>query len=106
MSPKAQTTVAPVGRSSMAEATMAITLTSVPNPQAMASRLATGKRVVPRLLKNKPVVPQTQLAVDQDHLDFIRTAMAGVVDHGLYPSAMVTEVLIGHPHDEVERLSG
>jgi penicillin-binding protein 2 len=48
----------------------------------MASRLATGKRVVPRLLKNKPVVPQTQLAVDQDHLDFIRTAMAGVVDHG------------------------
>ena len=38
----------------------------------MASRLATGKRVVPRLLKSKPVVPQTQLAVDQDHLDFIR----------------------------------
>ena len=35
----------------------------------MASRLATGKRVVPRLLKNKPVVPQTQLAVDEDHLD-------------------------------------
>jgi penicillin-binding protein 2 len=48
----------------------------------MASRLATGKRVVPRLLKSKPVVPQTQLAVDQDHLDFIRLAMAGVVDHG------------------------
>jgi penicillin-binding protein 2 len=48
----------------------------------MASRLATGKRVVPRLLKSKPVVPQTQLAVDADHLTFIRTAMAGVVDHG------------------------
>jgi len=48
----------------------------------MASRLATGKRVVPRLLKNKPVVPQTQLAVDADHLTFIRQAMAGVVDHG------------------------
>ncbi|HVE02094.1 MAG TPA: penicillin-binding protein 2 [Sphingomicrobium sp.] len=48
----------------------------------MASRLATGKRVVPRLLKNKPVVPQTQLAVDADHLNFIRNAMAGVVDHG------------------------
>jgi penicillin-binding protein 2 len=48
----------------------------------MASRLATGKRVVPRLLKNKPVVPQTQLAVDADHLIFIRKAMAGVVDHG------------------------
>lgn len=48
----------------------------------MASRLATGRRVVPRLLKNKPVVPQQQLAVDQDHLIFIRQAMAGVVDHG------------------------
>ena len=48
----------------------------------MASRLATGKRVVPRLLKNKPVVPQAQLAVDADHLIFIRKAMAGVVEHG------------------------
>ena len=48
----------------------------------MASRLATGKRVVPRLLKSKPIVPQTQLAVDQDHLEFIRKAMWGVVDHG------------------------
>jgi penicillin-binding protein 2 len=48
----------------------------------MASRLATGKRVVPRLLKSKPVVPQAQLAVDTDHLNFIRQAMAGVVDHG------------------------
>jgi penicillin-binding protein 2 len=48
----------------------------------MASRLATGKRVMPRLLKNKPVAPQTQLDVDADHLIFIRKAMAGVVDHG------------------------
>jgi penicillin-binding protein 2 len=48
----------------------------------MASRLATGKRVVPRLLKSKPIVPQTQLAVDEDHLTFIRKAMWGVVDHG------------------------
>src|SRR2546430_6705523 len=48
----------------------------------MASRLATGKRVVPRLLKDKPIVPQTQLAVDADHLNFIRKAMWGVVDHG------------------------
>jgi penicillin-binding protein 2 len=48
----------------------------------MASRLATGKRVVPRLLKNKPIVPQAQLAVDGDHLTFIRKAMWGVVDHG------------------------
>jgi len=53
----------------------------------MASRLATGKRVVPRLLKNKPVVAQTQLAVDQDHLDFIRKAMWGVVDHGTAAAA-------------------
>jgi penicillin-binding protein 2 len=48
----------------------------------MASRLATGKRVLPRLLKSKPVVPQQQLAVDADHLTFIRKAMWGVVDHG------------------------
>jgi penicillin-binding protein 2 len=53
----------------------------------MASRLATGKRVVPRLLKNKPIVPQTQLAVDQDHLTFIRKAMWGVVDHGTAAAA-------------------
>ena len=53
----------------------------------MASRLATGKRVVPRLLKNKPVVPQTQLAVDEDHLNFIHKAMWGVVDHGTAASA-------------------
>ena len=39
----------------------------------MASRLATGRRVVPRLLKSKPIVAQTPLAVDQDHIDFIRT---------------------------------
>ncbi|HVI06496.1 MAG TPA: penicillin-binding protein 2, partial [Sphingomicrobium sp.] len=48
----------------------------------MASRLATGRRIIPRLLKNKPVAAQPQLEVDQDHLDFIRQAMAGVVDHG------------------------
>jgi len=53
----------------------------------MASRLATGKRVVPRLLKAQAIVPQTQLAVDQDHLDFIRLAMAGVVDHGTAAAA-------------------
>src|SRR6185369_4217065 len=48
----------------------------------MASRLATGKRVIPRLLKTQRVAPQKHLAVDQDHLDFIRKAMWGVVDHG------------------------
>jgi penicillin-binding protein 2 len=53
----------------------------------MASRLATGRRVVPRLLKGKPVVPQTELAVGQDHLDFIRKAMWGVVDHGTAAAA-------------------
>jgi penicillin-binding protein 2 len=53
----------------------------------MASRLATGKRVVPRLLKNTPIVPQTQLAVDADHLTFIRKAMAGVVEHGTAAAA-------------------
>ena len=37
--------------------------------------------------QSKPVVPQTQLAVDQDHLDFIRAAMAGVVDHGTAAAA-------------------
>jgi penicillin-binding protein 2 len=53
----------------------------------MATRLATGKRVVPRLLRNTPVVPQTQLAVDEDHLNFIRKAMWGVVDHGTAAAA-------------------
>jgi penicillin-binding protein 2 len=53
----------------------------------MASRLATGKRVVPRLLKSKPVMPQTQLEVDEDHLIFIRKAMWGVVDHGTAAAA-------------------
>jgi len=53
----------------------------------MASRLATGKRVIPRLLKSQPVAPQEHLAMDQDHLDFIRKAMWGVVDHGTAAAA-------------------
>jgi penicillin-binding protein 2 len=53
----------------------------------MASRLATGKRVIPRLLKNKPITPQAQLAVDEDHLNFIHKAMWGVVDHGTAAAA-------------------
>ncbi|MEQ7872888.1 penicillin-binding protein 2 [Sphingomonas sp. ASV193] len=48
----------------------------------MASRLATGKKVIPRLLASTPIAPQEQLAVDQDHLTFIRQAMAGVVLQG------------------------
>jgi penicillin-binding protein 2 len=53
----------------------------------MAARLATGKRVLPRLLKNKPVAPQQHLEVDADHLTFIRQAMANVVDHGTAAAA-------------------
>jgi penicillin-binding protein 2 len=53
----------------------------------MAARLATGKRVLPRLLKNKPVAPQAHLEVDADHLTFIRQAMANVVDHGTAAAA-------------------
>lgn len=53
----------------------------------MATRLATGKRVLPRLLKSKPIAPQPELAVGQDHLDFIRKAMWGVVDHGTAAAA-------------------
>jgi penicillin-binding protein 2 len=53
----------------------------------MATRLATGKRVLPRLLKSKPIAPQTELAVGQDHLHFIRKAMWGVVDHGTAAAA-------------------
>lgn len=48
----------------------------------MAARISTGRRVLPRLLKARPVQPQAPLAIDQDHLNFIRQAMAGVVDHG------------------------
>ena len=66
----------------------------------MASRLATGKRVVPRLLKSKPIVPQNRLAVDQDHLDFIRLAMAGVVDHG---TAAAAKFPSGHPDGGQDR---
>jgi penicillin-binding protein 2 len=43
--------------------------------------------VVPRLLKSQPIVPQSHLEVDQDHLDFIRKAMWGVVDHGTAAAA-------------------
>ncbi len=53
----------------------------------MATRLATGKQVIPRLLKSKPIAPQTELAVGQDHLEFIRKAMWGVVDHGTAAAA-------------------
>ena len=48
----------------------------------MASRISTGRRVIPRLLKAKPIQPQPLMEIDEDHLNFIRSAMEGVVDHG------------------------
>ena len=48
----------------------------------MASRISTGRHVVPRLIKGHALAPQTPLGIDKDHLDFIHSAMAGVVDHG------------------------
>jgi penicillin-binding protein 2 len=53
----------------------------------MASRLATGRRVIPRLLAGQKVAPQARLEVDEDHLQFIRKAMWGVVDHGTAAAA-------------------
>jgi ribose 5-phosphate isomerase A len=43
---------------------------------------------------------------DRDALSIALAGVAGVVDHGLYPPSMVTEVLVGRPDHEVERLSG
>jgi penicillin-binding protein 2 len=48
----------------------------------MAARLSTGRKVLPRLLSGGKVAQQAPLGIDQDHLDFIHAAMAGVVDHG------------------------
>lgn len=42
---------------------------------------------------------------DRDALSVALAGVAGVVDHGLYPPSMVTEVLVGRSDDEVERLS-
>jgi ribose 5-phosphate isomerase A len=43
---------------------------------------------------------------DREALSVALAGVTGVVDHGLYPSSMVTEVLVGRPGDEVDRLSG
>lgn len=48
----------------------------------MAGRISTGRRIVPRLLKSTPVASPEPLGVSNEHLDFIREAMQGVVDHG------------------------
>jgi ribose 5-phosphate isomerase A len=42
---------------------------------------------------------------DRDELAVAFDAVVGVVDHGLYPPSMVTEVLIGRPGDRVDRLT-
>jgi ribose 5-phosphate isomerase A len=42
--------------------------------------------------------------VDQEALSDALARTVGVVDHGFYPSSMVTEVLVGRPGNEVERL--
>jgi ribose 5-phosphate isomerase A len=62
--------------------------------------------------ENMPPTPEGNLIVDylgeiadREALSAALAGIAGVVDHGLYPSSMVTEVLIGHPQDAVERLS-
>jgi ribose 5-phosphate isomerase A len=63
--------------------------------------------------ENMPPTPEGNVIVDylgavgdREALSVALAGVAGVVDHGLYPSSMVTEVLIGRPQDEVERLSG
>jgi ribose 5-phosphate isomerase A len=43
---------------------------------------------------------------DRESLSAALAQVAGVVDHGLYPPAMVTEVLVGRPDGRVERLKG
>jgi ribose 5-phosphate isomerase A len=42
---------------------------------------------------------------DREALSAALAGTVGVVDHGFYPSSMVTEVLVGRPGNEVERLS-
>jgi ribose 5-phosphate isomerase A len=43
---------------------------------------------------------------DRGSLAAVLDAMVGVVDHGLYPRDMVSEVLVGRPGDRVDVLSG
>ena len=49
----------------------------------MPARLGSGKLLQPRLLMNTPRKPIQDLGVDPEHLEFVRKAMASVVnDHG------------------------
>jgi ribose 5-phosphate isomerase A len=43
---------------------------------------------------------------DRERLSGVLDAVVGVVDHGLYPPEMVSEVLVGRPGDGVDRLPG
>ena len=43
---------------------------------------------------------------DRDALAAVLAAMVGVVEHGLYPPEMVSEVLVGRPGDRVDVLPG
>lgn len=54
------------------------------NPLQLAvagARVASGRNVVPRLLRSRQAAP-APLPLDPKHLAFVRNAMAGVVDHG------------------------
>ena len=55
------------------------------NPMQLAiaaARLASGRAVKPRLLASDPVREAPMLGLDPEHLEFVRRAMGGVVDHG------------------------
>lgn len=46
----------------------------------MTARLATGRKVMPRLLSDSPVAPAPLLPIDQEHLELIRLGMYDVVN--------------------------
>jgi penicillin-binding protein 2 len=48
----------------------------------MASRIASGRSLTPRLLMNRPAPVANPLPLDPDHLAIIRNAMYGVVNEG------------------------
>ena len=60
------------------------------NPMQLAiagARVASGRHIVPRLLKGQRSAPSAPLAIDPAHLEFVRQAMGGVVDHGTAAAA-------------------
>lgn len=61
------------------------------NPLQLAiagARVASGRRLVPRLVKTRHEAPPAgPLAIDPAHLEFVRRAMGGVVDHGTAAAA-------------------